>query len=1018
MAEFVNWRREDGEPFDPWLRVHWRCGAEIIKIAPASLEIKAGLEEWERWTGLHFPTSGEYTVPGALAPVHIDRQAGIGTYVEPNVWMHHPIRTPYLTHNRATKRPTRAGSLADAQPVDHRRSEPRASSPNTTASRSLHDPSLASAPGCLHELLAGMAEQCPEAVAVVYQGESLTYHALNRRANQVAWQLQQLAVRPETLIGLSLQPSVEMVIALLGVLKAGGAFVPLDPAYPPERLRFMVADARMPLVVTTRACAGNLPQGQAELVYLEDLAEDGDDIADPTSAVQPHHLACCLYTSGSTGQPKGVMIEHQALVNHCASVQAIYRYTPADRVLLFASLNYVAALEQLFAPLLAGATVVLREPALWSAIEFPAKVKEYGLTVVDLPPGYWHSLLASWVQTPALVGNLPLRMVILGGDVTTPELVHLWHQTPLGAVRFLNAYGMTETPVTATLFEIPPDPERRWERVPIGRPTPNRTAYVLDGRLQPQPVGVAGELHIGGASLARGYLHQPALTAARFIRDPFCQDANARLYKTGDLARTLPDGTLEYLGRLDRQIQIRGFRVELGEIEAALQQHPAVKEAAVVAPGEALAKRLVAYVVRKAEETTAPLQVFWQPDSLYRDEAGVLTDPLERLAFKLKQANLCPVAAPSIPLQKPAVDGDFLQRYLSRQSYRRFANRPITFAQFSRFLSALVQANLPDTPLPKYRYPSALGLYPVQTYLYLKPGQVEGVAAGFYYYHPVTHGLQLLQAGGQLPSEAYTDSEQPILAQAGFALFLIAHLDAITPLYGQTLARTFCLLEAGYIGQLLMAEAPEHHIGLCPVATMREFETVREQLGLTDTQILLHSFLGGAIEPAHTRQWLQPSPAQMAPSQLTTELHTSLRRKLPAHMVPETVVWLETMPLTPNGKIDRQALLSRPVEETENRVNYAAPRTPIEAMLARLWAEVLHLERVGAEDDFFVLGGNSLTALRLLHKLQQAFRVDLPLRTLLQCRTIGRLAAQIEALQTASSPAPSDATLTYEEGVL
>jgi amino acid adenylation domain-containing protein len=870
---------------------------------------------------------------------------------------------------------------------------------------------------CLHTAFEAWAERTPEAVAVVFEQQRLTYRSLNRQANRVARLLRGIGVGPETLVGLSVQQSLHVIIGLLGILKAGGAVVPLDPSLPAERLALIVKDAGVSVIVTQSMAAATFADFSAQVVCLEVAPGDRADDVSPTSEVAPNHLACCLYTSGSTGAPKGVLIEHQALAQHFHHLRTYYQLQATDRVLQFAPIHHVAGLEPIFVALLSGAGLVLREEVPWSATDFPAKIQQHSLTVVDLPAAYCQVLLEVWLRDVAKIADTSLRIIIVGGEATSPTVITAWQQIGLTSVRLLNVYGMTEVAGTATVYEIPSQVDGPLFRVPIGQPLAGRRAYLLDDVLQPVPPGATGELYISG-NLARGYLNQPELTAARFIRDPFCRDADARLYKTGDLARTLPDGTIEYLGRLDHQVQIRGFRVELGEIEAALQQHPAVREAAVVAPGEALAKRLVAYVVHNVEAVAAPLQAFWQPDRLYRDEAGVLTEPLERLAFKLKQPNLRTITAPSIQLQKPSVDEDFLQRYLARQSYRQFANRLITFAQFSQFLSMLLQVKLPDIPLPKYHYPSALGLYPVQTYLYLKPGRVEGVAAGFYYYHPVTHALQLLQAGGQLPSEAYTNSEQPILAQAGFALFLIAHLDAITPLYGQTLARTFCLLEAGYIGQLLMAEAPKHHIGLCPVATMREFERVKEQLGLTATQMLLHGFLGGAIEPAQTRQWLQPSPAHTSPNQLKTELRTHLRQKLPAHMVPETVVWLETMPLTPNGKIDRQALLSRPVEETENHEIYAAPRTPIEGMLARLWAEVLRLERVGVEDDFFALGGNSLTALQLLHKLQQAFQIDLPLQTLLQCRTIAHLATQLETLRTASFPPVSDVMVTFEEGVL
>ncbi|NTV62898.1 MAG: amino acid adenylation domain-containing protein, partial [Oscillochloris sp.] len=453
----------------------------------------------------------------------------------------------------------------------------------------------------LTERFAAQVVASPDALALWALDERLSYRDLDAQAAQLAARLRALGVGAPgqaAFVGLSLPHGREAIVAFWAILRAGGVVVPLDPKYPPDRLAFMVADSAIDVIITARAWVDHLPPSGPTLLLL-DVAAQGDSLADaPLPTAPATSFACCLYTSGSTGRPKGVLLEHEALVAHCDAIQAVYQYTPDDRVLLFASLNYVAALEQLLAPLLVGATVIVREPTLWSAVEFPAKVRHYGLTVVDLPPGYWQTLLDAWVRMPGLVADLPLRMVILGGEATTPGLVQRWYQTSLGHIRLLNAYGMTETPVTATLYAIPYAPGRVWERIPIGRPTPQRTAYVLDAQRQPVPQGEVGELYVGGAGLAWGYLNQPELTTARFSTDPFSADPTARLYQTGDLARWLPDGNLEYLGRADDQVQIRGHRIELGEVEAALSSHPAVQVCVValreVAPGD---QQLVAYVV-------------------------------------------------------------------------------------------------------------------------------------------------------------------------------------------------------------------------------------------------------------------------------------------------------------------------------------------------------------------------------------------------------------------------------------
>ncbi len=864
---------------------------------------------------------------------------------------------------------------------------------------------------CLPNLFTHQADHMPGHIAVIYQAEQLTYQELNQRANQLAHHLQQQKVKPEQLVGLSISPSLEMIIAVLGILKAGGAFVPLDPAYPVARLNMMIQDSQVDLIVTTTREAGHLANQPAHLICLDELPTNHTQIANsqfPT--LSPHNLAVCLYTSGSTGQPKGVLIEHQALANHCLAMQAIYEYTAADRGLLFASLNYVAALEQLFMPLLSGASLIIREPALWNATTFPAKVREYGITVVDLSPGYWHTLLESWQNTPALIENLPLRLVILGGEETRPETVTLWQQSPLCSTQFLNAYGMTETPVTATLFEIPLVGD--FERVPIGYPAPNWQIYLLDEQLQIVPEGRMGEICIGGTNLARGYLNQPALTAEKFVINPV---DGGRLYRTGDLGRFLPDGNLEYLGRKDFQVQIRGFRVELGEIEATLLVHPAVKEAVVMAHGEETNKQLMAYAVCHFEKS------IWQVQDSYCHEEGILIDPTERMAFKLQQVNIQSFTGTEIALTKPVINDDSIQTYLARQSYRQFVQKMISFEPFCQFLGCLLQLKLPEIPLPKYRYPSALGLYPVQTYLHVKTDRIEGVSEGFYYYHPIAHRLVKLKEEINLSDEVYGGYNQHITNQAAFSLFLVAHSEAIIPMYGQQLAEKFCLLEAGYMGQLLMSEAPIHQIGLCPLGDLAGVEKskVYQALGLTETQWVVHSFLGGAIEPAQTKTWLQPTLNQQSPANLQADLHSYLKEKLPAHMVPEQLILCEQFPRTPNGKVDRQALANITIEIDKSKP-YIAPRTPTEQTVARIWQKLFKLEQVSVTDEFFALGGNSLLALELLFKIEQRFQVTLSLQTLLGHNTVEQLAQQIEAWQSLQTM-PYSANMEqadYEEGIL
>jgi aspartate racemase len=466
---------------------------------------------------------------------------------------------------------------------------------------------------CIHQLFEAQVERTPDAIAVVFEAEQLTYGELNRRANQLAHHLRALGVGPEVLVAICLERSLEMVIGLLGILKAGGAYVPLDPAYPKERLAFILKDAQVPVLLTQERLVAGLPELDAKVICLDSgwetrARESGEN---PGRSTLPENLAYVIYTSGSTGQPKGVLVSHGSIAGHCRNAQRYFELDSRDVVLQFASLSFDVSLEEILPTLIVGARLVIMGTNVWHPAEFHRKISEFGLTVLNLPTAYWQELAREWAGVPELVPNIQPRLFIVGGDTMLPDVLDLWQRTPVNSIRLLNVYGPTETTVFATAFEIAPRPGENTtdQRVPIGRPFANRAIYILDQHSHPVPIGVQGHLHIGGVGVARGYLNRPDLTAEKFIPDPFSAEPGARMYKTGDLARYLPDGNIEFLGRADYQVKIRGFRIELGEIEAALAHHPAVREAVVLAredaPGE---KRLVAYVV--ADSTADELRRF------------------------------------------------------------------------------------------------------------------------------------------------------------------------------------------------------------------------------------------------------------------------------------------------------------------------------------------------------------------------------------------------------------------------
>jgi amino acid adenylation domain-containing protein/thioester reductase-like protein len=581
---------------------------------------------------------------------------------------------------------------------------------------------------CIHQLFEEQSLSTPDAVAVVFENEQLTYQQLNCRANQLAHYLQSLGVEADVLVGLCVERSLLMVIGLLAVLKAGGAYVPLDPEYPQDRLGFMLEDTQAPVLLTQQHLLAQLPPNQAKLVFIDEIwsqiSQNNQD--NVTSKVTASGLANVIYTSGSTGKPKGVMVEHQGLVNLAQAQIQTFNVHSNSRVLQFASFSFDACISEVLMSWASGARLYLgTKDSIMPGEPLMERLRDYGITNVILPP----SALAVLPTE-----ELPkLQTIIVAGEACSAELIKKWS---VGR-NFINAYGPTEASVCATSAKCTPEDEK----VTIGRPIANVQIYILDSQLQPVPIGVPGELHIGGAGVARGYLNRNELTQQKFISNPFNDEPDSRLYKTGDLARYLPNGNIEYLGRIDNQLKIRGFRIELGEIEAIVSQHSGVRENVVVArediPGE---KRLVAYFVPQLQQTPT-----------------------------------------------------------------------------------------------------------------------------------------------------------------------------------------------------------------------------------------------------------------------TNELRIFLTEKLPQYMVPSAFVSLEFLPLTPNGKVDRKALPVPDSQNTQLAVSFVAPRTPVEKILADIWANALHLEQVGVLDNFFELGGHSLTTIRVMSQINETFQMKLPLRQLFTAPTIAELAYTIEFTSGADS---------------
>ena len=476
----------------------------------------------------------------------------------------------------------------------------------------------------IHEIFEEQAKRSPDATAVTFEGRSLTYGELNLHSNRLAHYLIKKGAGPGTLVALSLPRCLDLVVGVLGILKAGSAYLPLDPQYPPERVAFMLADAAPKILLTQNSLQSQLPQTAAEIVALDECAaelaaEDATNLDARALGQRPHDLAYVIYTSGSTGKPKGVMVEHRNVTRLFATTQQWFGFNERDVWTLFHSIAFDFSVWELWGALLYGGRVVVVPYATArSAHDFYRLLCNQGVTVLNQTPSAFAQLIDAQAQSSDRPGAL--RAVIFGGEALELRMLRPWvARNGVEQPKLINMYGITETTVHVTYRPLARQEIESDSGSLIGRPIPDLRVYLLDRHRQPVPIGVAGEMYVGGAGVARGYLNRPELTRERFIPDPFDDATEARLYRSGDLARYRADGTLEYLGRNDQQVKIRGYRIELGEIEAAVLEHPAVKRAVVMAredkPGD---RRLVCYVIADRQAALAAAAEEHTPETLQR----------------------------------------------------------------------------------------------------------------------------------------------------------------------------------------------------------------------------------------------------------------------------------------------------------------------------------------------------------------------------------------------------------------
>ncbi|MEO7363337.1 MAG: amino acid adenylation domain-containing protein [Gemmatimonadaceae bacterium] len=820
----------------------------------------------------------------------------------------------------------------------------------------------------LHGLFEEQVRARPDAIAVQCDDVRLTYAELDRRANRLAWALREKGVRPDSLVAIFMEKSVDTVAAILGVLKSGGAYVPLDTVYPDDRIAFMLSDSEAQFVITEAALESRVQHTRAQVMLASDCWSRVDARSDaPPASAGPHNLCYVIYTSGSTGRPKGVLIEHRNVVRLIFNSRFQFEFSERDVWTIFHSFAFDFSVWEMYGALLRGGrAIVVPRAVAQRASEFVSLLEREQVTVLNQVPSAFLALMEEEVsQSKASLG---LRYVIFGGEALQPSVLAPW-QERYPSTTLINMFGITETTVHVTFKEIGPR-EIADGASNIGAPIPTLTTYVLDERLQLVPIGVTGEICVGGAGVARGYLKRPELTAERFVAHPF--RAGQRLYRSGDLGRMRANGEIEYLGRRDAQVKLRGFRIELGEIEATLAKHAAVSQNAVVLREER-GGEVVAYVVPDADSAGTVRR-------LAGLDAKAQTRPRLRLANGLTVFQRNP--AETEVLFKEVFEGDgFLQHGLEIVRGDTVFDVGANIGLFTLF------AGMKAPGVLVYAFemnPAVVAVLQANTELYGVPGRVFACQVG--------RRDERMNA----PDERSTRSLSGVMREERIdridllkvdvanaeADVLRSIDDADWPKIQQVILKV-----SDIDGRLAHVTAVLERHGFQCVVHEKLADSTRSRVYARRTD---HRRTGGATAAAQLAQW-------RTAAELRAELNASLRRDLPAYMVPAAIVFLDALPLTSSGKLDRRAL---PAPQREPSPHDLTPEGPVEEVVASVWRQALQNPNVGRHASFFELGGHSLLVTRVIAALAKLIRIQLPIRTMFDTPTVAGIAAALVSRET------------------
>lgn len=836
------------------------------------------------------------------------------------------------------------------------------------------------------------AKNTPEALAVITSSEQITYEELDRMSNRIAELIQEQNEPKDKLIAVVMKKGWEQIASVLGILKSGHAYLPIDGTQPEERIHGILESAEVSTCLVQESVEA-LEKIGAQITVDKEILKECRECPEhygtysPSYRAKPDDTAYVIFTSGSTGKPKGVIISHRGAMNTILDLNTRFQVRAKDRVMALSSLCFDLSVYDIFGMLSAGGALVLpdpdklRDPEHWAEL-----IKDNRVTIWNTVP----ALMKMFAGIDANEAFKHLRLVLMSGDwvdTTLPDTIWRLNED----IEIISLGGATEASIWSVIYPIQKNMVYH-NSIPYGKAMTHQTMYILNSAMQQCPAGVPGEIFIGGVGIAKGYWKEDEKTRKQFVTNPFTSET---LYRTGDLGRYLRDGNIEFLGRQDNQVKINGYRIELGEVEYAIQENELVMDAAVVVNEKAAGRQMVAFV---------------QVDKGHAyglhgmDDEDIILDSAERMQFKLKELAIRDLTG----YKRIHLDDSLLNEneFYRHRSYRHFSKKSIRLSDFTSMIGSLAQKKDDNMLFPKYRYASGGGIYPVQTYLYIKKGRIEKVPGGVYYYDPKNHDLVLMEEGVELPEDIHESGNRNIFRESAFSIFLVGKLDVIKKMYGEKDGLDFMKMEAGLISSLLESTGLENRIGFCQIGTL-DFPRIKEILQADEDTYYLHCLLGGLVTKeqmtyegflAEVDTYQQKGDGKdnegRGKINVANILKQELKEKLPGYMIPSRIVLVNALPLTANGKVDRKALLDM-IEEsvpTVSEKSFHVPETKVQEKVYDIWKECFGGKDFGIRDNFFDLGGDSVMTVQVFGKLKEEFTRPMTIVDLFGYPTVETLA--------------------------